>query len=67
MKLAGNFAAPLRDEDKAIDEIVRISEQQLDKQPLVPRGQHAKHHGCVRGKFIVEANLPEEIGFGIFK
>ena len=67
MKLAGNFAAPLQDEDKAIDEIVRISEQQLDKQPLVPRGQHAKHHGCVRGKFIVEANLPEEMRFGIFK
>ncbi|MBD1879549.1 catalase family protein [Coleofasciculus sp. FACHB-T130] len=65
MKLAGNFADTLQ--GKAIDEIVRISKERLREQPLVPRGQHAKHHGCVRGEFTVEANLPEEMRFGVFK
>jgi hypothetical protein len=65
MKLAGNFAD--LQQAKAIDEIVRISKERLRDQPLVTRGQHAKHHGCVRGEFIVEANLPQEMRFGVFK
>jgi catalase len=65
MKPAGNFVAP--QQSKAIDEIVRISKKHLREQPLVPRGQHAKHHGCVKGKFIIEANLPQEMRVGIFK
>lgn len=31
------------------------------------RDAHAKHHGCVKGEFIIENNLSEEMKFGIFK
>jgi hypothetical protein len=31
------------------------------------RDQHTKDHGCVRGEFTVEPNLPEEARFGVFK
>lgn len=31
------------------------------------RDAHAKHHGCVKAEFIVEANLPNELKVGIFR
>lgn len=30
------------------------------------RGQHAKHHGCVRGELYVEPSLPAELARGVF-
>ena len=61
---------PLPGEEEFINEIANISKELLelgskDKIP-VRRGQHAKHHGCVKGEFI-EANLPEKMRFGIFQ
>jgi len=31
------------------------------------RGQHAKHHGCVRAEFVVEPGLPEAYRVGLFR
>jgi hypothetical protein len=47
--------------------IKQISEAILDtdRRP-VRRGQHPKHHGCVRAEFIVEPNLPEDLKLGVF-
>jgi len=59
---------PLLGEEEAIHQIAKISRELLNQdQEPVRRQQHAKHHGCVRGQFIVEANLPEKIRFGIFR
>src|SRR5262245_57221630 len=46
-------------EKAAINTVVRVSEDLLDKtaRPIVPRDQHPKQHGCVRAKFIIEPNL----------
>ena len=33
----------------------------------VPRGQHPKLHGLVEAKFIVAADIPEEMRVGVFK
>ena len=47
--------------------ISRISGVILDKDRRpVRRGQHPKHHGCVRAEFTVEPNLPVDLQLGIF-
>jgi catalase len=59
---------PPPDEEDAIHRIALISEKLLDKnEKPVRRGQHPKHHGCVRAEFIVEANLPEKLRVGVFQ
>jgi hypothetical protein len=57
-----------RGEADDIAVITRISEAILDKlgRP-VRRGQHPKHHGCVRAQFSVEPNLPDDLKVGIFR
>ena len=60
------------DEPSANDEIEQINKELLKQDyPAnirpVRRDAHAKHHGCVKAEFIVEADLPEEMRFGIFK
>lgn len=59
---------PLPGEENAIAEIEKISIEILrqDARP-VRRGQHAKHHGCVKGEFIIEVDLPQKMRFGVFK
>jgi hypothetical protein len=63
-------------EDQAIAKIIE-SEQQLlqlriDHEHLpgagkpVPRGQHPKHHGCVKADFVVADDLPDELRLGVF-
>jgi hypothetical protein len=48
--------------------ISRISEAILEKDTRpVRRGQHPKHHGCVRAEFRVEAELPEDLKLGLFR
>jgi catalase len=55
-------------EEIAIQEIEKINKTFLPTHDKPSRrGQHAKHHGCVKAEFIVEANLPEEVKFGIFQ
>jgi Catalase len=52
----------------AIGLVVRASEQMLEKdeKPVVKRGQHPKHHGCVRAEFIIEPDLPQDLRVGLF-
>ena len=63
---------PALGETAAIQGIEEISIQQIEQnyqagEKPVRRDAHAKHHGCVKGEFIVEANLPEEMKLGVFK
>jgi catalase len=50
--------------------IERLVEQNLKLQDEstrpVKRGQHPKHHGCVRAEFIVEDGLAPELRHGLF-
>ncbi|MDJ0697697.1 MAG: catalase family protein [Mastigocoleus sp. MO_167.B18] len=66
LEIGKEYPAP--DEAEAIANMTAIIAAGLktDQDP-VPRGQHAKHHGCVRAEFIVEENLPENLKFGVFK
>jgi hypothetical protein len=63
---------PPLDEAAAIEIIEQINKQRLlanyqaGEKPI-RRDAHAKHHGCVKGEFIVADNLPEAMKFGIFK
>lgn len=67
-----NQEYPSPDEPAAIQAIEQMIVEKLQQnyqsgeRPL-RRDAHAKHHGCVRGEFIVEADLPEELRFGVFK
>ncbi len=68
-----------RTEDQAISDIIKIERQILslksaNVQPkpgtvngAVQRGQHPKLHGLVEAKFIVAADIPEEMRVGVFK
>ena len=57
-----------QNEQVDIDGIAQISLEILNtKQRPVRRGQHAKHHGCVRAQFIVEPDLPLELRQGVFR
>lgn len=47
--------------------ITEISLEILDtKRRPVRRGQHPKHHGCVRAEFTVLPDVPEELRVGLF-
>ena len=64
-------------EDEAVARIVeaerKILQHRVDVEKLpnasqpVPRGQHPKHHGCVRADFVVEADVPARLRFGVFQ
>ena len=56
-------------ENAAIERVVRVSEMLLDRdaKPVIRRGQHPKHHGCVRAEFIVERDLPDAYRVGLFE
>lgn len=63
---------PSDNEVFAIQAIEQINRQQVERkyqegERPATRDAHAKHHGCVRGEFIVESNLPEEMQVGVFK
>jgi len=63
---------PSPDEASAIQTIEQMIIQKIEhnyeagERPS-RRDAHAKHHGCVKGEFIIENNLSEEMKFGIFK
>ncbi|MBE9178382.1 catalase family protein [Oculatella sp. LEGE 06141] len=59
-------------EDAVIAELERISVELLKRDyPAnvrpARRDAHAKHHGCVKGKLSIEADLPIALKVGIFK
>lgn len=59
---------PPAGEENVIAEVIRMSKATISKtENPVPRQSHAKSHGCVKGEFIVESNLPKETRFGVFK
>lgn len=67
LELGREYVPP--DEENATRAIAQISQRILNTEPPVSRGEHPKAHGCVRGEFVIEANLPndEKIRVGIFK
>jgi prostaglandin-endoperoxide synthase 2 len=55
-------------EDTLIGRIVADSLDLLDTgERPVRRGQHPKHHGCVRADFVIEPDLPPEWKLGLFR
>jgi hypothetical protein len=55
-------------EAEDIKVITKISLDILDtSQRPVRRGQHPKHHGCVRAEFIVGDDVPEDLRLGVFR
>ncbi len=57
---------PATGEDALIARVLEISLALLDTTARpVRRGQHPKHHGCVRAEFIVEPDLPEDLRHGV--
>lgn len=63
---------PLPGEEALIQQIEQSISQQLEQdyqQGVRPirRDQHPKAHGCVKAEFIVQADLPEQLRYGVFK
>lgn len=64
-------------EDEAIAQIIelerRLLQKKIDRENLpgpgrpVPRGQHPKHHGCVRAEFVIAEDSPEALQIGLFR
>jgi hypothetical protein len=59
------------EEAKQIDNIVRLTVEQLKKrypgEKPVRRGVHPKDHGCVKARFTVSDPLAEDLRVGVFK
>ncbi len=57
------------DNSREIKKITELIEQGIKQAHALPvrRDQHAKQHGCVWAKFIVEDGLPERIKVGVFQ
>src|SRR5688572_954508 len=56
---------PPADEEKDLARLVELmleaqEERLREKGRPARRGQHAKHHGCVRGEFEVLSDIPEK-------
>jgi hypothetical protein len=68
--LASSLEEVPASEDSAIQQIVRKVEESVRadaRNCQAHRDAHPKSHGCVRAKFSVLHNLPDEVRFGIFK
>ena len=59
---------PPEGEEKLIEILFNNLAQDLDAkgQPML-RQQHPKSHGLVKGEFVVEPNLLENLKIGVFK
>jgi hypothetical protein len=60
---------PPPDEQKHIDSLIRQLRGKMERDyanSRILRDAHPKMHGCVRGEFSIEPNLPEELRIGIF-
>jgi hypothetical protein len=50
-----------------VQALIEAQRQLLDSNHRpVRRGQHPKHHGCVRAEFVVEPGLPADLARGVF-
>lgn len=63
---------PSANEQSAIQAIEDMTRQQIEQnyqagERPARRDAHAKHHGCVKGEFIVEPKIPEDMKVGIFQ
>jgi hypothetical protein len=63
---------PTPDEASAIQAIEQMNRQRVEQDfqagdRTARRDAHAKHHGCVKGEFIVASGIPEEMKVGVFK
>ena len=48
-------------------ELVRLNVESADPKPgEAKRGQHAKHHGCVKATFTIADDIPDDLRRGIF-
>jgi catalase len=69
-----NTAPPLDDgndpEQRLIDEIatdtVTLLDRRYPKPTPILRGVHPKSHGCLKGSFTIDPNLPENLRVGLF-
>jgi catalase len=63
---------PSANEESAIQAIEQMTRQQIEQnyqagERPARRDAHAKHHGCVKGEFIVEPNIPKDMRVGVFQ
>ncbi len=70
LELGKEYPSP--DEASAIQAIEEMNRRQIEQnfqagEKPARRDAHAKHHGCVKGEFIVEPNLPKEMRIGVFQ
>lgn len=68
LELAAEY--PPADEQEHIDSLIRELHAKMQRdyaKTRTLRDAHPKMHGCVRGEFSVEPNLPRELSIGIFK
>lgn len=59
----------LAEEDSIIKEMVNEMQDQMKRlysDKLMPRQVHTKMHGCVKGRFTIEPNLPQDLKVGVF-
>ena len=57
-------------ENKYIDRLIMLLKKKMEtdyQSGKTLRGAHPKHHGCVKARFIVEPELPENLRIGVFK
>jgi hypothetical protein len=54
-------------EEELIEQLVQFGRRSMESSPPMRRDQHPKSHGCVKGEFIVEANIPDDMKVGVFK
>jgi hypothetical protein len=65
--LGEEYAPP--DEQRHIDSLIRQLRAKMERdyaRRRILRDAHPKMHGCVRGEFSIEPDLPEELRIGIF-
>ncbi len=72
----GDSLEPVTQKEKALEaaaikslvaSAVKGIREQAKQGPIATRDAHAKAHGCVRAKFVVEASLPAEYRQGVFQ
>jgi catalase len=58
-------------EDQEIARAVRLTEAKIEKERrpdgVMRRDAHPKHHGCLKGSFTVQNDLPEAAKHGVFQ
>jgi hypothetical protein len=76
-ELMAPFERPIAEERKWVRRVAALHAERVrsatrerrrkDPAAIAVRGAHAKHHGLVRGKFVVRHDLPIELQHGVFR